>query len=72
MKSQASAYYKTMMGILAAGTIYWLIGYGFGFGHKEDQTNGFVGVGSFALDVTSDYYVTGSVFVNFVYQVRHN
>lgn len=68
-KSHVSAFYKTILGILAAGTIYWLIGHGFGFGHDKG-TNGFVGVGSFALDITSNYEITGSVFVNYVYQVR--
>lgn len=68
LKSQANAYYKVLVGILTAGTIYWLIGYAFGFGQKLNETNGFVGVGSFALDITADYNITGSVFVNYVYQ----
>ena len=71
-KSQANAFYRTILSILTAGTIYWLIGYSFGFGHDPAKVNGFVGVGDFALDITSTYDKTGSVFVNYVYQVRND
>lgn len=66
-KSQANAFYKSIMDIVVGGTAYWLFGYGFAFG-MGPSSNGFIGVGDFALNF-GDYSATGYDMVNFVFQV---